>query len=220
MKYRRSIGLRRSIGSLLAALLLCSHAYAQDVKLDAPQVVSAGEIFNVSWEGPASDVELIVIAEPEASVYAPLSMASTVDGSPVTFTAPDPGTYEIRYITVRMKILASIPLVVSGAGAEADPIETQSGNEGPEKPIYPMLFALIAVDHGAEFHVIWTGDSSEGDRLLLRDESRASEIVAKQPMLSGTTMRFTAPSEPGHYSLQYFHKASRMIAVRRELEVR
>jgi hypothetical protein len=84
--------------------------------------------------------------------------------------------------------------------------------------VNPMLFALAAVDVDVEFHVIWTGEVNEGDRLLLRDESSA--IIAEQPLLSGTPMRVIAPSKPGHYSLQYFHKASRMIAFRRELEVR
>jgi len=203
------------------AFFLCVPVYAQDVKLDAPRVVSAGETFNVSWEGPASDAELIVIAEPEAAVYSMLSMASTLDGSPTTFTAPKPGTYEVRYVTFSgMEILASSPLIVSEAEAEANPVETQGGSEGLRKPTYPVLHALVAVDHGAQFHVIWTGDGSEGDRLLLRDESQASEIVAEQPLLTGTPMIFTAPSGPGQYSLQYFHKASGMIAVRRELEVR
>ena len=220
VKYKRPLGLLHSIGFLLITFFPCGIAHAQDVKLDAPQVVSPSEKFDVSWEGPISEAELIVIAEPEAAVYATLSMAATVDGSPVTFTAPTSGTYEIRYITFAgMKILASVPLQVTGEPKQTEPVSALSNiGDNDKVQAFPVLFALLAVDRDAEFHVIWTGDGNEGDRLLLRDERSA--IVAEQPLLSDTPMRFTAPSEPGHYSLQYFHKTSRMIAFRRELEVR
>lgn len=220
VNYNLFLGLRQLAAILLVTVFSSSAIKAQDIKLEAPQSVPPGEEFEVVWTGPGDVMELIVISTPGAEFFPMLSNASTQEGNPVTLTAPEVGNYEIRYVTMAgMKTLAAIPLVVSVAPAEAEPV-LNANDEGDavEEPVLRMLFALRVVDTGADFHTIWTGNSNEGDLLLLRDES--SEILAKQPLLSGTPMRVTAPSEPGHYSLQYFHKASRMIAFRRELEVR
>ena len=66
------------------------------------RIVAAGEEFEVSWRGPTSKGDLLVLVEesaPEGRYYSSSTYSPpTSGGSPLTLTAlPDPGAYEVRY---------------------------------------------------------------------------------------------------------------------------
>ena len=85
------------------------------VRLEAPDVVSAGASFDVRWEGPdgSRDYVTIVLADAEPGAY--LDYAYTRQGSTLALKAPDePGSYELRYQSDRVtkKVFGRRPLRV------------------------------------------------------------------------------------------------------------
>ena len=88
-----------------------------EIVLNAPAEVTAGETFEVAWEGPDGAQDYITIVPAGAAEGTYLSYAYTSSGSPLTLNAPDePGAYEIRYSTDRGgaagKVFASVPITV------------------------------------------------------------------------------------------------------------
>ena len=67
--------------------------------LQVPASISAASEFEVKWQGPGNNNDLITIARPEQDVTSYLGVAYAYSGNPVRLTAPsDSGTYEVRYI--------------------------------------------------------------------------------------------------------------------------
>jgi Ca-activated chloride channel family protein len=84
------------------------------IVLDAPASVSAGESFEVIWEGPAyrKDFITIVPANAAEAVYENYSKVS--EGSPAKLKAPDKtGAYEVRYLLNSSRTVAGrVPIEV------------------------------------------------------------------------------------------------------------
>ncbi len=83
--------------------------------LQAPEVVVAGELFDVTWEGPDNQGDVITLVEVGADEGSVLSgYTITRGGNPARVRAPnDPGNYELRYVTGQSRAtLASIPIRV------------------------------------------------------------------------------------------------------------
>jgi Ca-activated chloride channel family protein len=85
------------------------------VTLVAPAEVGTGDSFEVTWTGPDGPGDYITIAPAGSVVGTYLDYKYVNGGSPLSLTAPpDPGDYEIRYVSERVPdlIFEAIPLVV------------------------------------------------------------------------------------------------------------
>lgn len=90
---------------------------AVTVSLSAPDSVSAGEWFDVGWEGPGygEDYITIVPVGAAASAYLSYSYLSSDAGNVVQLEAPgEPGAYELRYVNelYGYEVLAVRPITV------------------------------------------------------------------------------------------------------------
>lgn len=82
--------------------------------VSAPDSVSAGQPFNVTWQGPGNMGDFVTIV-PAGSAEGEWGYSIDVgNGSPTELYAPDePGAYEVRYVTSQLTLtLARTPITV------------------------------------------------------------------------------------------------------------
>lgn len=74
---------------------------SMQASLTAPEIVEAGAIFKVSWDGPGNPQDSITMVAPDAEERERgMSSGYTRRGNPVRMQAPKlPGDYELRYLT-------------------------------------------------------------------------------------------------------------------------
>jgi len=107
---------------------------AATASLTAPDSVTAGSVFEVSWQGPGNTGDFITLVAPTiADGKWGRSNGYTQRGNPVKMEAPrEPGTYELRYLTgqsyrtlakaaleVAPSAMASLRVVTDAADATA-----------------------------------------------------------------------------------------------------
>jgi len=81
--------------------------------LRLPEQVRAGTRFEVEWSGPDGPGDFIAIARLQTKPRRYLDFAYTSSGTPANLAAPfRPGTFEVRYVTGEMKILARAEISV------------------------------------------------------------------------------------------------------------
>jgi Ca-activated chloride channel family protein len=79
---------------------------AVTANVTAPASAKAGEVFEVTWEGPDYKSDYISIARPDQRPQSYKGYTYTSTGNPVKVKAPkEPGTYDVRYILGRGKKL-------------------------------------------------------------------------------------------------------------------
>ena len=208
-------GMLRRLG--LAACLclgLAGAALAAEVSLEVPAQVEPGSPFRVTWRGPDASGDFLALAAPDAAPSSFLDYARTSAGSPVTMTAPEPGTFEVRYVSAAtLSVLARARLRV-GESAET----TSAAAPGQ---VEATLMALVAVDRGRTFRVAWHGPAAEGDRLaIVPAGGEPADAVASLAAAGGAPLGFVAPETPGTYEILYLHGGSGEVIARRALEVR
>src|SRR5690606_21293258 len=126
--------------------------------LDAPAEVPGGSSFQVGWEGPANEGDLLTVALLGADPGTYSSHTFAQFGNPATLTAPvDVGTYEIRYVAAAGGgVLARRPLeVVAAAVSVTAPAEVMAGSnvsvawQGPDGQGDLVVFALEGAPPGS-----------------------------------------------------------------------
>jgi Ca-activated chloride channel family protein len=87
---------------------------AVTAKVTAPASAKAGEVFEVTWEGPDNKSDYISIARPDQRPQSYKGYTYTSKGNPVKVKAPkEPGIYEVRYILNRgNKLLAKTTIEI------------------------------------------------------------------------------------------------------------
>jgi Ca-activated chloride channel family protein len=88
---------------------------AVTAKVTAPASTKAGEVFEVTWQGPDNKSDYISIARPDQRPQSYKGYTYTSKGNPVKVKAPkEPGTYEVRYILNRgNKLLAKTTIEIT-----------------------------------------------------------------------------------------------------------
>ena len=154
--------------------------------LEAPAEVAAGTSFEVVWDGPGGPgdrLELHAGAEPRA----PLATARTFTQPATLLAPPDPGPYELQYVTGGSgTVLASIAIEVVEARVEVTVPE------------------VVAAD-GA-FDVAVSGAVGPRDVLVLvRADApdEGAQTIGPPKRLYTATVGFRAPAEPGAYEVRY-----------------
>lgn len=79
---------------------------AVSATLDTPKSVTAGQKFQVKWQGPGNKTDYVTVTVKGAPDSAYLSYAYTRQGSPANLMAPnEPGDYEVRYVLGSPKVV-------------------------------------------------------------------------------------------------------------------
>ena len=165
-------------------------------QLIAPNIVRAGEMFEVRWLGGDRPLDNIGLLDTEGQQL--LAQDYSFEDGPVTFTAPsEPGEYELRYRTALVGgTTESRSLTVVAVTSEA---------------------ALVVTDTvltGTTVEVVWQGPATLASRILLVSVSGdEEEIVAEQPLI-GNPIRFTAPELAGRYEVRFRNEDEEVLASR------
>lgn len=164
--------------------------------VSAPVEVVAGEIFDVTWEGP-QNADLYVYLVPQGTPEGDWGGSEwyyVSTGNPLSFTAPFvPGTYEARLAaetTDPDTTLARCSISVTGGGFSLlGPAETVAGQP---------------------FEVAWTGTGASDEYLVMVPEGTPEGEWAGWEwhyLSEGNPMVFTAPDEPGAWEVRYATEA-------------
>ncbi len=104
-----------------------------DASVQAPEQVTARDVFEVTWSGPDNRLDYVGVFAEDATTNVLGSYAYTRRGNPVRIKAPEePGAYELRYVTGQTdKALAAVPLtVVPGDQPGTVLVRGSTGGEG------------------------------------------------------------------------------------------
>ena len=153
--------------------------------LTAPDQVSAGSTFEVTWEGPGEDNDWITIVAPDEKDGKYASYAYPHNGNVLELTAdPEPGNYEVRYVLAGTRVIARHPIEVTDVSASL---------EAPD-----------VVAAGSTFEVTWEGPAENGDWVTIVAPD-ADERVYKSYAYpkNGKVLELKAALEPGDYEVRY-----------------
>ncbi len=161
-------------------------------ELSAPEQVAAGSEFEVIWDGPDDERDYVTIVAIDAREGSYLNYDYTTNGSPASVRAPDEtGMYELRYVHGPSdKTLATTQIEV---------VEVFGTVEAPDE-----------VAAGAEFEVIWSGPSNQGDYITIvaagAEEKEFNDYAYTQ---NGSPAKILAPDGIGEYEVRYISGQSR-----------
>lgn len=174
--------------------------------LEAPAEVAAGTRFEVAWAGPGGPgdrIELHTRAADGDGAQAPVATVRTFTRPATLLAPPDPGAYELRYVTGGSgNVLTTADLAVVAARVEVTV---------PDE---------VAAD--AVFEVVVSGAVGPRDALVLvraGAPDEGAETIGPPRRLYTATVGFRAPAEPGAYEVRYLTGDGR-VAQRFPLTVR
>jgi hypothetical protein len=170
--------------------------------LSAPEQVSAGSIFDVSWQGPNNPrdfITLVKIGTPEKRYD---RYAYTAKGSPLKLRAPDEaGEYEVRYLTAQSyATLASTKLSVTAIAASI---------QGP-----------LEATAGVAFPVGWQGPNNLHDYItVVAKGAREGDSGNYTYTARGNPLNVLAPMTAGEYELRYATGQSHSTLARQAIRI-
>ncbi|SHM92953.1 vWA domain-containing protein [Roseibium suaedae] len=168
------------------------------VNLTFASEVSAGMLFEVTWEGPGGQDDWIgIVPQGAPSDDYGGRWSGVSNGSPVTLQAPvEAGNFEVIYVAgADQGILARKPLAVG---------EAKAGMQAPSE-----------VEASLIFEVTWTGPKGPDDWIgvSVPGSDPAAYLTYARP--EGETVRLMSPVKPGSYELRYIlsgEGATRILA--------
>jgi len=173
--------------------------------INAPATTTIGVMLEVSWEGPGNNYDGIGIFDSAAPAEArALEFGGILNGRAVQLRMPDqPGVYELRYITTRIKrVLSTRQITV--------------------EDVATSLSAPEFADIGQNIDVNWNGPGNDYDRIEIHavgaaDDARAESVTAILNEKNPISMR--VPEAEGDYELRYLTYSSGRIMSRLPLRV-
>lgn len=178
----------------------------------------ATEVTLTAPEAPGSyEIRLVQAATQSIRARAPLTVRAAAKALVPSTNPPAPAAQaatagEAAPATEAQPVANSEP-GLAAADAELEPVTLATG------PVRPSLMALLAVDHGREFHVAYTGPGAPGNKLGLAPAGGGpGDLLVTQAAVGGTPLAFEAPAEPGDYDILYVDPSGEVLA-RRTLEV-
>lgn len=155
-----------------AAASTTTAAASDEVTLDAPSEVAAGEKFDVDWTGPAASGDFITIVAAGASAWTdePYFYASSA-ATPGSLVAPvEEGAYALWYVA------GADDTILARRAIRVTPFEGALG--GPAE-----------VEAGTTFEVAWAGPNGPGDYVTI--------VAADATTWTGESYFYTASANPG-----------------------
>lgn len=161
------------------------------VELSAQDQGPAGARIKVTWTGaPNNQGDFITIVRPDADKGAYTEYFSPRDVEPENATLllpPQPGLYEIRYVTAQTnEILARRPVIAAGTSATLD--------------------APASAPAGSRIKVAWTGPNNDGDFVTVvpPDAPKGQYTQYFTPKgLNPDDATLVLPNRPGTYEIRY-----------------
>lgn len=167
-------------------------ARSVEASLAVPAEVASGASFQVAWEGPGNQGDMLVVALAGSDPTSSLANTFTLFGNPGTLTAPvDPGSYEVRY------------LAASGGGVLATaPLEVVAAKVGVTAPAEVM--------GGTNVRVSWHGPDGPGDMVVFAPQGSSADTFLSYAFTAwGPDLDLVAPVVPGTYEVRYLSGAER-----------
>lgn len=162
--------------------------------ITASDTVAAGDVIEVTWDGPGYDRDFVAVAEIGTEIGDYLAYQYTRKGKTLEVQAPSqPGEYELRYIALGadQKLLASQPLTVTDVTAS--------------------LNAPANATPGLEIEVTWDGPGYYKDYVAIFAKGQDKKYVTYQYTRKGDVLTLRAPDEPGSYEIRYIMGQDRRI---------
>lgn len=170
--------------------------------VSAPENVSAGATFEVSWQGPNNPRDFITIVKAGTPAKQYAHYAYTSRGNPLKLRAPDaPGEYEVRYLTGQTySTLATAKVMVTAVTASL---------EAPEE--------VVA---GTRFQVKWQGPNNLQDYITIVDPNAREGVSGNYGYTArGNPVSVLAPLGAGEYELRYTTGQSHATLARRPIRI-
>lgn len=166
-----------------------------EIDLSFASEVSVGDMLEVAWIGPNTNLDYIDIVERGfQKTNTQLSYAYTKNGNPAELRVPgNPGEYDVRYILKGSdgeKVMLTKPLTLSDA--------------------------VVTMDHAGEItlgkvlEVEWTGPKGNLDYIDIveRGFRKTNTELSYAYTKSGDILELGLPAEPGEYDVRFVLKAS------------
>ena len=177
------------------------------VELSAQDQAPAGARIPVKWTGgPNNPNDFITVVRPDADKGAYTDYFNTKDTDPATATLklpPQPGLYEIRYVTAQTnEILARRPVIAAATSATLD--------------------APSSAPAGSKIKVTWTGPNNDGDFITVVAPDAAKGAYTQYFNAKDTNpdeATLTLPTRAGNYELRYVVSGSNETLAKRPITV-
>lgn len=181
---------------------------AATASLEAPPQVAAGTLFEVLWQGPGGQGDLLVMVAVDdadgAGGFDP-SLSRRLFGPRISMRAPDaPGHYELRYLTGQSQnVLTAMAVEV---------VEAVVSLSGPAEVAASSIFDVLvsgAVGPQDAIVVVRAGAPELG-----------AETFGPARRVYGTRVQVRAPEQPGAYEIRYLAGRGGQLVVSLPLTVR
>ena len=156
------------------------------ITLSAPETVSPGQSFEVTWVGPDGEGDYITLVSKETEDGKYDEWYYTKDGNPLSFTAPIiSGDYEIRYQSDR----------------EDGVFARKALNIGEAEFSFS---APATVEAGTSFEVGWTGPDGPQDYItIVAVGSKPGAYKSYEYTSNGSPVTLMAETVAGEYEIRY-----------------
>ncbi len=165
-----------------------------DIKLIAPESVLAGSAVEVSWKGPVTEKDYIVIAAHDAADHIKTDRKVVGSATSVKLTAaPKPGDYQIRFFdSVNNEIIDRKPLSIAAPKVTLDaPAKGQVGQS-------------IAI--------AWVGPNQRRDYLAIaKSGSKGNSYINYSYTANGSPTNLRLPDAGGEYELRYVSGSGKIV---------
>lgn len=172
------------------------------VKLEAPDQVIAGAVFNVSWQGPNNPSDYITVVPANTPDGQYQNYTDTHKGSPLPVTALiAPGDAEVRYMTgAGARVLARRAIKIVAATVSLD--------------------ASNQATAGSVVEIRWTGPNNAGDYItIVPVKLPDGQYRRYADTARGSPSKVEAPSEVGPAEIRYMSGQGARVLARRPIEI-
>ncbi|MFA7669885.1 MAG: VWA domain-containing protein, partial [Burkholderiaceae bacterium] len=166
------------------------------VTLEAPEQVTTGAIFPITWSASVNPQDYVTIVPADAKEGAYTHYKRVRDVSEETLTAPaEPGLYEVRYVLYEGdRTLATVNVEV---------VEAEMGITAPAQ-----------ITTGARFPVTWSSSVHPQDYVtIVPADAKEGAYTHYKRVRDVSEETLTAPAEPGLYEVRYvLYEGDRTLA--------
>ncbi|VAV94338.1 Glutamine synthetase type I [hydrothermal vent metagenome] len=173
-----------------------------DITLTGPEQITAGALFDISWQNGVNRrdyITIVPVGADEGTYDSYFTVENFSEG--ILTAAPEPGLYELRYV------LNQGARTVARRAIEV--LETEVTLQGPDTALA-----------GSAFDVSWAGAVGENDYITIvpmgADEGTYGNYFVVQ---DNSKDELSAPADPGLYELRYILREGDKTTARAAIEI-